>query len=263
MGKRVIRALLVIGLLGALGVYVWHGLTAVRADEYDIPWANWAPLPIVAVTVFSIAWPMLGISGSIRFGSNSKAFRSAPIGIGTITAIRRTSLTVNDRPQLRIDLTVRTPDGESFDSVATQVFDLVELNGIALGAMVPVRYLPGRTDRVEIDRGRDEAQAQAAFNQVMIQTGLSSERSLDIASRGVGADAVVTATHPTGRIIRGNPEISITLNVNRPDGSSYETTVDKVIAAHLVGYVQVGRVVAVHYLPSDEDEVVLELPAAP
>ena len=46
-------------------------------------------------------------------------------------------------------------------------------------------------------------------------------------------------------------------------GTSFETTTDKVVPANLVGHLQVGRVLSVHYLPGDEHEVALGLPANP
>ncbi|KAA2261587.1 hypothetical protein F0L68_16035 [Solihabitans fulvus] len=177
--------------------------------------------------------------------------------------MRRTGLSVNDQPQLAISMTVRTPDGQSFESVATQIVDLTELSVLAPGTVLPVRYLPGRTDRVEIDKSGDQALIQAAHNQVLIRSGLSTERSIDVANRGIRTEAVVAATRPTGRIVQGNAELALTLLVNRRDSSTYETTVTKVVAARTVGLLQPGRVVTAYYLPEDEHEVTLQLPANP
>jgi hypothetical protein len=77
------------------------------------------------------------------------------------------------------------------------------------------------------------------------------------------AAAVVAAARPTGWLVAGNPELVLTLLVNRADGTSFETVVDKVTAANLVGHIQVGRVVTVHYLPGAEHELALQLPINP
>jgi hypothetical protein len=62
----------------------------------------------------------------------------APIGIGTVVAVSRTGLTVNDQPQLDIELDVDTPDGRS---TARLLVDLTELSAVRPGVIVPVRYL--------------------------------------------------------------------------------------------------------------------------
>ena len=224
---------------------------------------GWGTIAIIAIVVIStilpvwFGWRMLKSAGI--FGN--LAFRDAPIGIGTITAVQRTGMMVNYQPQLQINMTAQTADGHIFDSTARQVVDLVQLSSIVPGAALPVRYLPGRTDLVEIDRSGDSAQAQAVLNEVRKRSGLVTDHELDIATRGVPTNAVVTAVRPTGQIVHGNPRMSIMLMVNRPDGSAYETTVEKIIPAQLVGYIQVGRVIDVHFLPGYEMDVVLSLPA--
>lgn len=264
MGKKILRTILLLGMLGAIGWYVWTGLTTTSEDEWSNPWLDNLFVPGIAVGVFLPISMVIQALGSVRLGGgNSAALRDAPIGIGTINTLRRTGLSINDQPQFAIGMTVRTADGRTFDSVAKEIVDLTELAVIVPGAVLPVRYRPERTDEVEIDKSGDQARIQAVHNQVMIRAGLSSPRSIDIAQRGTRADAVVAAARPTGRIVGGNPELAITLMVNRPDGSTYETTVEKVLAANLVGHVQTGRVVTACYLPDNEQEVVLQLPANP
>lgn len=262
MVKRVLRAILLLAMLGSIGWFGWHGLTGV-AGEFTDPWLEGLPVPVVVVSVALPFWVLLGIIGTYTGTRNSAAMRTAPLGIGTITGHQRTNLSVNDRPVMEIGLTVRTPDGQVFDSVAKQAVDLTDMAMIAPGTQLPVRYLPGDTTKVEIDHSGDRAQIQAAQDQIMIRAGLSTPRGLYISTHGVETKAVVAAVRPTGRIVRGNPQLTITLLVNRLDGSSYETTSDKVIAEHLVGLVQVGRVVTAHYLPGDEDDVSIQLPANP
>jgi hypothetical protein len=263
MAKKTIRPIVLLGMFGALAWYLWLGLTTISANEYSSPWEDNLPIVIVAVTV---GWPLLaaaGIFGSVRLRGNSRAMRSAELGIGTVTGVRRTGLTVNDKPQLAIGMTVRTKSGQTFDSVAKQLVDLTELSILVPGAVLPVRYRPEHLEEVEIDQSGDQAAIQEVHNQVLIRAGLSSARSVDIAARGTRAEAVVSAVRPTGQIVCGNPQMALTLLVNRPDGSNYETTVEKVIAANLVGHLQLGRVVTVFYLPGDEGEVALQLPANP
>jgi len=263
MTRKTIRAILLLGMAGGLGWYVWLGLTTPSGETFSGPWEDNIPIVIVVMTV---GWPLLsvvGLFGSLRLRGNSAAMRSAELGIGTITGVRRTGLTVNDQPQLAISLTVRTKFGQTFDSVAKQLVDLTELSILVPGAVLPVRYRPDHPEEVEIDHSGDQTAIQEVHNQVLIRAGLSTPRSIDIAARGTRAEAVVSAVRPTGQIVHGNPQLALTLLVNRPDGTNYETTVEKVIAANLIGHLQVGRVVTAFYLPGDEREVALQLPVNP
>jgi hypothetical protein len=249
------RTILLLSIIGSFVWYVWSSATAV--DDGGInPWVENSPIPVIAV---SVLLPLLILTDV----SKSRRRDSGPIGIGTVIGVRRTGLSVGNQPQLEIGLTVRTPDGQRFDSVTKAFFDVDEIAAVVPGIVLPVRYRHGDTAQVWLDQGSDPAAVQAALDQVHITIGLSSARVVDIAARGVRAGAVVASMRPTGRLVDGNPELVIALLVTRPDGTSFETTVDKVVAANLVGLVQVGRVVTVFYLPGDEHEVALRLPANP
>ncbi|AHH97233.1 hypothetical protein BC739_008100 [Kutzneria viridogrisea] len=259
MIRTFIRVIVLLGVVGAVGLYVWLGLHT-PDSEFSTPWDDYVWLPVLAGCVGA---PILLISIMAGPDLNSRAFREAPIGVGTITEVRQTGLYINDEPQLALTMTVRTEDGQSFQSVAKQVVPMTDLALVAPGVVLPVRYLPGRTDRVEINKGGDPAAVQAVYDRVMIRAGLSSERAVAIAARGTKSSAVVSAVRATGRIVEGNGELSLTLLVKRPDGSTFEATSEKVIPGNLLGFVQPGRVLTVFYLPASEQEVVLHLPANP
>jgi len=250
MVRTTIRTILLAGMAGSVVWWLWWGGSV--PDDAFPAWTE----PVIVVSLLS---PCYLLAGLVRSG----AVRKGPIGIGTVVGVRRTGIAVNDRPQLAIGLTVRTADGQTFDSVAKEFIDVSGIAAMVPGTVLPVRYAPGRTDEVAVDRGADPAAVQAVLNQVHIRAGLSSPHLVDIAARGVRANAVVAAARPTGRLVGGNPELVLTLLVNRADGTSFETVVDKVIAANLVGHIQVGRVVTVHYLPGAEHEVALQLPVNP
>jgi hypothetical protein len=262
MIRRVLRVVLLLGMIGTAGWYVWYGLTA-PGDEFTTPWEDAIAVPIVVGSLVLPIWLVLGIVGTYTGTRNSSAMRTAPLGIGTITGYQRTNLSVGERPVMEIGLTVRTADGQVFDSVARQTVDLTELHLIVPGTHLPVRYLPGDNSKVEIDHSGDRAQIQAVQDQVMIRAGLTTPRGLHIAANGVQTRAVVSAVRPTGRLVQDNPQLTLTLLVTRLDGSSFEVTTDKVISAPLVGLVQIGSVVTAYYLPGVEDDISIQLPANP
>lgn len=256
-----VRAILLVSMIGMACWYLVAGLTGEDPGDGTSPWLEHNLVPIIAV---SFLLPMFLIACTPwRVNSNSRALRDAPIGIGTVTGVRRTGASINDQPQVVISMTVRTADGQRFDSVAKEIVGIDEVAALAPGIVLPVRYRPGNTALVELDKSADKAAAQAVYDEVRVHSGLTTPRLLEITRRGVRATAVVATARATGRLVDGNPELVLTLLVTRPDGTSFETTVDKVITANLVGHVQVGRVLTVHYLPGEEHEVALQLPANP
>ncbi|WP_067897532.1 hypothetical protein [Nocardia vaccinii] len=261
---RRVRALVLIAAVAAVGYYLWHGLTY-RSDGLDggaFGWVGWQmALPIIAITVVPIVFAFSGEGIAQAFtGRNSAEFRDGPVGIATVTSVRQTGVTINDQPQIRLELSVQGADGDTFDSQAAIIVPLTELALLRPGVVLPVRYVPGRTDRVEIDRSGDRAAMQNALNENMIRRGLTSRGKLDIAARGIAAQAVVQSLSVPGEIRDGYAKVVLGLAVTRPDGSTFSTHTEKFVPSAGVELVQIGRVVQVHYLPGAEEDVVLALP---
>ncbi|WTL51951.1 hypothetical protein OG203_26380 [Nocardia sp. NBC_01499] len=248
----------------AIGYYVFHGLTYVSTDEFEpagLGWLGWQmALPIVAITVVPIVFAFTGEGIVAAFtGRNSAAFREGLVGLGTIESFTQTGLTVNDQPQVRVEFSVEGADGKNFTAIAKMIVPLTELALLRPGVVLPVRYLPDRTDKVEVDMSGDQAMAQRAMNESMIRKGITTRHKLDIAERGIATQAVVQSLSVPGEIRDGHSKIELGLVVTRPDGSSFSTRVEKFLAPSTVGQVQVGRILRVHYLPENEQEVVIAL----
>lgn len=262
--KKLIRIAALLFLFGSIGHYLWQGFT--RPVDEGLEFLAWVGpqmiAPIIALTVAPIAFAFTGDSVLAALsGRNSAAFRNALVGVGTVTATRPTGMTLNDQPELRIDLMVEGADGGVFPSYARAVVPMTDVAMIKPGTVLPVRYLPGRTDRVELDRSGDFAQAQGALNEAMIRQGVTTRENLEIAQRGVAAQAVVRSLEVPGEIRNGNPRLVVGLGVTRPDGSTFTVEVVKYLPPRAVQHVQVGRVVSVHYLPENESALVFALPA--
>lgn len=262
--KSKLRAAAVAFGIFAIGYYLFYGLTY-TPDEYTGAMLGWVgpqmALPIIALTIVPIVFAFTGDGILEAFtGRNSSEFRDAAVGIGTITSFRQTGVSVNDQPQVKIAFRVEGSDGKTFDSHAKMIVPLTELALLQPGVVLPVRYLPGRTDKVEVDRSGDNGAAQRAMNESLIRKGITTRGKLDIAERGIAAQAVVRSLAVPGRIRGGYTEIALGLVVTRPDGTTFETRAEKYLPPSAVGAVQVGRIVAVHYLPGNEQEVVIALP---
>ncbi|MEV6215276.1 hypothetical protein [Nocardia sp. NPDC051833] len=263
MKSKLRAAAVAFGVL-SIGYYLYYGLTY-TPDEFTGGMLGWVgpqmALPIIALTIVPMVFAFTGDGIMEAFtGRNSGEFRHGEVGIGTITAFRQTGVSVNDQPQVRIEFRVEGADGKVFDSHAKMIVPLTELALLQPGVVLPVRYLPGRTDKVEVDRSGDAGAAQRAMNESLIRKGITTRGKLDIAERGLAAQAVVRSLDVPGRIRGGYTEIILGLVVTRPDGSTFQTSAEKFLPPTAIGHVQVGRILQVHYLPGNEQEVVISLP---
>ncbi|MGW5376010.1 hypothetical protein ACWESM_11250 [Nocardia sp. NPDC003999] len=262
--KKIRSTALALGA-AAIGYYVYHAVTYVPTSEWEPAGMGWLgvemALPIIALTLIPIVFAFTGEGIlSALTGRNSAEFRDGLTGLGTVRSVRQTGVTVNDQPQVHVEFSVEGSDGKIFHSSAKMIVPLTELALLRAGVVLPVRYLPGRTDKVEVDLSGDAAAAQHAMNESLIRKGMTTRHKLDIAERGIATQAVVQSLSVTGNIRDGHSEVELGLVVTRPDGSSFATRVTKFLAPASVGHVQVGRVLRAHYLPENESEVVIALP---
>jgi hypothetical protein len=218
-------------------------------------------LMTVAATVFVIGVFVGGGLFAAISGQNSRAFRDAAIGIGTIQGVSQTGTYINEQPQVRIDLSVEAADGKTFQSHAKLVVPLTEIAAVRPGAMVPVRYVPDRLDRVELDLSGDQAAVQEVYNQSMIRKGLTTPEMIAVADHGIRAQGVVRNLTVPGDVRHGWPRVVLDVAVTRPDGSMFTTETTKFMAPHTIGNVQVGQVVEVRYMPHNESVIAFSMPA--
>jgi hypothetical protein len=213
-------------------------------------------LTIAACVVLTVVVVLFPFTGRSR-----RAFRGAPIGIGTVVSLRPTGLTAKDRPELEITLDVHTPDGHSFRGVARHLLDVTELGVVTPGATLPVRYRPDRDDgKVVLATDAPADELQRVYNLVQVARGHLDADGLRIAEHGLDARAVVLVMRPTGEIRGDRAVLELTLRVTRQDGSGFDVTTEKAVPPVFVPRVQPGSVITVKYLPGDETAVALALP---
>ncbi|GAB2977781.1 hypothetical protein [Saccharothrix stipae] len=249
-------------------VITWLGLTAGLAltaawlagglaGDDALDWLNgWLVGPIlllfVVPTLFSLD-KVFGGGLAALTGGVPKAFRGAPIGMGTVVGVARTGLSVNDQPQLDIRLQVDTADGRTFPATARQVVDITELSVVQPGAVLPVRYLPDGRAVLATDAPPHEL--QAALDRVQVAKGFMTPHQLRIAEQGVDASAIVLDMIPVGQLPDGRSALRLSLRVTRPGGTTFDVTQDKKLPPAAIPQVQRGMVVRVKYLPHDESDV--------
>lgn len=215
---------------------------------------------IVIAGILTTFGSLIGVRSAL-FRQNSRAFRDAAIGIGTIQSVSQTGTYINEQPQVRIDFSVEAADGTTFQSHAKLVVGLTDLAAIRPGVVLPVRYLPDRLDRVELDLSDNSAAAQDVYNQTMIRKGLTTAQMITVANNGVRAQGVVRNMTVPGDMRHGWPQVVLDVAITRPDGSSFTTETTKYMAPNEIGGIHVGKVVDVRYLPGDESVIAFSRPA--
>lgn len=109
----------------------------------------------VVITLLSLAVP-LGIMWFLfkQAGANAAAEREliekgtpAP---ATITAVNQTGMYMNNNPQVRIDLEIAPPEGETYTVVLHRFLQLVQIPRVQPGTVVEVRIDPENPKRVAI-----------------------------------------------------------------------------------------------------------------
>lgn len=240
---------LLLGVLGCL-VYVWTGLTS---DE-SLPWLNgWMAAPIIAFALVPTVFSMTS-------GPSHAQFRGGALAIGTLVEMRRTGLSINDQPQMDIVFDVETANGSSFRGTARQIIDLTDLAMLTPGTILPVRYLPEKSDgRLGIATDADPNEVQTLLQQVQLAKGRMTPKQVLIAQQGMDAQAVVMEMRPTGEVRQGDAVIELLLRVTRPDGSTYDTRFEKTVSSVAIPGVQPGMVLRAKYLPDDEADVSIEV----
>jgi len=263
--KKLIRRTITVLAIGAVAFYLWYGLTGQGEDEYSST-GNWVGptmmLPILALTTLMVGFSMTGDSVmSALTGKNSTEFRNAPVGMGTILGVSPTGTQINDQPEVRFELEVVGLHGEIFRSQARAVVPLTELAMLRPGGMLPVRYVPGRTDKVELDRSGDQRLARHAMEQLALRQGTVTEEALHIARTGIPTQGVIRALTVPGEIKDGKPRLILDVVVSRPDGTTFEVRKEPFVPPAAVAKLQVGSVVDVHYLPHDESKSAISVMA--
>lgn len=256
--KKLIRRTITVLAIGAIAFYLWYGLTGQGEDEYSSV-GNWVGptmmAPILALTTIMIGFALTGDSVLMALtGKNTAEFRDAPVGMATILQASPTGTQINDQPEVRFDVEVVGLHGEIFRSQAKAVVPVTQLAMLRPGAMLPVRYIPGRADKVELDRSGDQHLARHAMEQLALRQGTVTEEALHIARTGVPTHGVIRSLRVPGEIKNGKPKLILDVIVSRPDGTTFEVRKEPFVPPAAVAKLQVGSVVDVHYLPHDESK---------
>ncbi|MCL2760902.1 MAG: DUF3592 domain-containing protein [Desulfuromonadales bacterium] len=241
---------------------------------------------IFPLNILYIPMIILWIAGIIIIGiaPRSKAVRSGPLVRGTVINERYSSGGGYDqygaysRTNFRYTVQYTTVDGQQITSKTTAPANWDK------GETVPVRYNPKKPKQFMIDTNADShgfqnpndlgtdvqsaiasalsglgAKGGVNFTGTTVTTTVNSVPVNNVPVGQTQAKGVVLSVQPTGNIVADNGEIELKIEVTRPDGSQYQTTVKKAIPPIALPYIQVGRVIQVFYKPEDEQNITIGL----
>jgi hypothetical protein len=96
-----------------------------------------------------------------------------------------------------------------------------------------------------------------------VESGGGTQTEISIAACGIKAVGTILFLQPTGNIISGCEEMALQVKVTRPNGKTYETTINKAVSKSDLPSVQPNSVVEVFYTVENEEDIVILLrPAA-
>jgi len=214
---------------------------------------NWTGLVIaagVAVVILPLVWRVT------RSKSHFDRLFDAKPGVGTLVSTRRTGTSVNDIPEVELELDILTSDGSTLRGKTRTFVDVTEHAALVPGTMIPVEYLEGGRVRVQPNLGEDGI--RDILYSARVKQGKMTEKQVRVAKDGVRAKAVVMAIEPTGEIEDGEAVMRLAVRVTRPDGSHFDNSRDLPLPSVALPGLQPGNVIEARYLADDESYISVE-----
>lgn len=148
MSDTVLTALFVLEGAGLIGLFALIKVASKRraAGKERLP----RPVRITAALiglVLVVGFPVLGVLAIMNPGlklerQHDQLVETGTPATATITKIEETGDMINKRPVVRARMTVQPKDGPAFDSQATQVFSVQDVQTYKVGANVKVFFDP-------------------------------------------------------------------------------------------------------------------------
>ncbi|MCL2760796.1 MAG: hypothetical protein FWD70_04015 [Desulfuromonadales bacterium] len=148
--------------------------------------------------------------------------------------------------------------GVDVQSAVTSALSGLNLNSSNVKVVMGKSTITTTVNGVPVNNGQINfnAAAQAAI-QSELAAGKITRKTVDIRQNGVPAKGVILACTPTGRIVNGEGELQLKVNVTRPNGSTYEVNIAKCVPQSGIAFTVPGSVVHVYYMPNDEQNIVI------
>lgn len=267
------KAGLVIGGLGAL--------IGIGAAFYASPIMAGIMLVILVVSLMPFRSVFKNILGK------SKLLKEGARGVARVLQISDTGVTVNNSPQVGLQLEVTPQDGLPFTTETRIIVNRLQVHLYQPGMMLNVRYDPQDKSQIAVESIGGSGMAAApygggkvaalygggmpgAYPSATVHPAMNQTQALQLvqdaqtqAQRlnqiGRPAMAIVTAFTPLGINVNGdNPAATLTVKVMPPDGAPFDSKIHGVFGASGLHKYQPGKEISVKYDPVDTNTVAID-----
>lgn len=258
---RWILRLVWLALTVVIGIWVYEGLVGVDQRESVLGFlGDDTETNIIFV---GVAWGICGVvmkvAGVSTGSSGGRKSARTHLAVGEVVEARRTGMTINDVPQYDVIMDVSPADAPRFVSSMRGLYDAATISQLTPGTILPVRYDPANTDRVDYADLGDPA-VSAAMLDWRIKKGLIRPDLVGARTRGYPHQASVLEMRPTGARREGNVEIGVRLLVTPQDGQAQrEVETTTYVHPEALGRVQVGSPVFAMWEPGRPDKVAMTI----
>ncbi len=191
---------------------------------------------------------------------------------GVITKVWDTGVTINNSPEIGLEVQVTPSTGMPFTTKTKTVISRLQTSYYQPGMTCTVRYDPNDTSKIAIESlgtgagsgsyGADSGNAGYSQQQVQqIQDELMKQDALNqqIISYGTSAKAIVLSYQDMNIKVNGNnPAVTLQIEVKPDDGPTFNATVKGVIQEASVPKYQPGHEIYVKYDPNDLTKVTMD-----
>lgn len=230
--RRPSRALLIVGVLElVLG-------TGFIVGSFAIPFVGTGFL-ITGVILSGVGVVMLlvGAKATARYGEAQRLKAQGLDGAASITSMTQTGVTLNEQPQVRLELSIAVAGQAPYPVSVTEYVPLIALGRLTSGAPLPVKVDPINPQNIIIDwssagpvmqapmtatpgsvAGRNISATPGIVNQVASQGGFPTEAEMEsrrqrLRQIGIRGAAVIQSATDTGQRIGSHRVIVVDMVV--------------------------------------------------
>jgi len=223
---------------------------------------------ILALVGIPLTWA--GVKARARYRDAQALRRTGLPGLGQITGLRQTGLSMNDQPQVEITLNVQVEGRAPYTVTRKEYVPMMLLGTLTSGAPLPVRVDPADPEDLTIEweqAGGSPMGVPAGFPAVIGGTNLPTEQTLEanrtrLRQSGLDGRASIDRAEDTGVQIGDNHVVLLSVTVTRPGSNPYAVSFPGAVPASHMGRCTPGSTVAVKIDPGNPKDLMIDWDAA-
>jgi hypothetical protein len=238
-----------------------------------------------------VALVVFGLRAGARAEEAERIDRTGLSGQGTITGVTQTGMSLNDNPQVEMELLVQIPGRAPYQATRKEFVPLILLGRVAPGAILPVKADPSDPSKVIVDWDQPGPAMPAAWGgatpgaaapgetlrevqEALRSSGLQAEGPFAqpeqgqytveqlrdfLRVNGVSATATIDRIEDSGKTVGDERLFTMQVTVNVPGRPPHQGQPSAaLVPAHAVGKLMVGRAVPVKVAADNSNMLMFE-----